>query len=69
MELLPREAMSTDEEGETELDFEALDDNTLRQLDAWLRSTLNRTSPSHMSMNPSIRVDAEDEEDDDYASD
>lgn len=71
MSFLPETAMTVDEDGETELDFEALDDATLRQLDQWLRTNLGHAqhaSPSHMSQNPSVRLDAASDDDEDYAS-
>lgn len=72
MALLPPEAMTADESGETELDFESLDDVGLRKLDAWLRNVKGQApqmSPSHVSHNPSVRLEANDLEDEDYVSD
>ncbi len=72
MGLLPSEAMQPDESGEIELDFEALDDTNLRKLDAWLRNVRGQApnvSPSHISHNPSVRLEAGDDDDEDYHSD
>ncbi|KXZ54610.1 hypothetical protein GPECTOR_4g675 [Gonium pectorale] len=71
MGLLPQEAMQPDESGEMELDFEALDDANLRKLEAWLRSVRGQApvSPSHISHNPSVRLEAGDQEEEDYQSD
>ncbi|KAG2490962.1 hypothetical protein HYH03_010639 [Edaphochlamys debaryana] len=71
MALLPPEAMQPDESGEMELDFEALDDSNLRKLEAWLRNVRGQgpVSPSHISHNPSVRLEAGDAEDEDYHSD
>lgn len=69
--LLPPEAMSADESGEMELDFESLDDGGLRKLDTWLRNIKGQgaPSPSHVSYNPSVRLEANNYDDDDYVSD
>ncbi|GIL52901.1 hypothetical protein Vafri_8652, partial [Volvox africanus] len=71
MGLLPSEAMQPDEAGEMELDFEALDDANLRKLEAWLRNVRGQgpVSPSHISHNPSVRLEAGDVDDEDYHSD
>ncbi|GLC33547.1 hypothetical protein PLESTB_000087000 [Pleodorina starrii] len=71
MGLLPSEAMQPDESGEMELDFEALDDANLRKLEAWLRNVRGQgpVSPSHISHNPSVRLEAGDVDDEDYHSD
>ncbi|EFJ47338.1 hypothetical protein VOLCADRAFT_81516 [Volvox carteri f. nagariensis] len=71
MGLLPSEAMQPDESGEMELDFEALDDANLRKLEAWLRNVRGQgpVSPSHISHNPSVRLEAADVDDEDYHSD
>ncbi|KAG2433227.1 hypothetical protein HXX76_008297 [Chlamydomonas incerta] len=71
MSLLPSEAMQPDESGEMELDFEALDDTNLRKLEAWLRNVRGQApvSPSHISHNPSVRLEAGDVDDEDYHSD
>ncbi|GFR48914.1 hypothetical protein Agub_g10863 [Astrephomene gubernaculifera] len=71
MGLLPSEAMQPDESGEMELDFEALDDANLRKLESWLRNVRGQgpVSPSHISHNPSVRLEAGDPDDEDYHSD
>ncbi|PNH10449.1 hypothetical protein TSOC_002817, partial [Tetrabaena socialis] len=71
MSLLPSEAMQPDESGEMELDFEALDDSNLRKLESWLRNVRGQApvSPSHVSINPSVRLEAGDVDDEDYHSD
>ena len=45
--------------------FEALDDANLRKLEVWLRNVRGQApvSPSHISHNPSVRLEAGDVED------
>mmetsp|Transcript_10516 Transcript_10516/g.22587 ORF Transcript_10516/g.22587 Transcript_10516/m.22587 type:complete len:378 (-) Transcript_10516:451-1584(-) len=59
MSLLPP-SMLEGADGEFELDFESLDDATLRKIDAMLQRIYGnapRASPSYVSHNPSVRLD------------
>jgi len=67
MSLLPPELLASVESGELELDFDNLDEGTLRKIDGWM-CALNPgdappESPQDTANNPSVRVDSDSDED------